>query len=127
MAERLAKLGLKPPTKSGETTQQRLEREAREREDRVRQSEAENARREQERQQRLDDEQTPIPTSSKAGGKKPPPPPSRKSRADSATQRADAKRQAVEEALNTDAEQEGKEHAIRDQQQAQEAETRRIE
>ena len=127
MAERLAKLGLKPPAKTSETTQQRLDRETREREDRVRQSEAEDANREQERQQRLADEQTPVPTSSKVGSKKPPPPPSRKSRADSATQRADAKRKADEEALRARAEQEGKEQAIRDQQQAQEAETKRIE
>ena len=127
MAERLAKLGLKPPAKTSETTQQRLDRETREREDRVRQSEAEDAKREQERQQRLADEQTPIPTSSKVGSKKPPPPPSRKSRADSTTQRGDARRQAGEEALRANAEQEGKEQAIRDQQEAQEAETRRIE
>ena len=127
MAERLAKLGLKPPGKTGETTQQRLERETREREDRVRQSEAEDAKREQERQQRLVDEQAPTQVSAKGANKKPPPPPSRKSRADSATQRSDAKRQADEEALRARAEQEGKEQAIRDQQQEQEAETQRIE
>lgn len=127
MAERLAKLGLKPPTKTGETTQQRIERETREREERVRQSEAEDAKREQERQQRLADEQTTPPVSSKSSSKKPPPPPTRKSRADSAALRADAKRQADENALRAKAEQEGKEQAIRNQQQAQEAETKRME
>ena len=127
MAERLAKLGLKPPTKTGETTQQRLERENREREDRVRRSEAEDAKREQERQQRLADEQPAPAVGSKSASKKPPPPPTRKSRADSAAQQAEAKRQADEEALRAKAEQEGKEQAIRNQQQAQEAETRRME
>ena len=127
MAERLAKLGLKPPSKAGETTQQRLERESREREDRVRQSEAEDAKREQERQQRLADEQTAPPAPTKSTSKKPPPPPTRKSRADSAAQQAEAKRQAEEEALRLKAEHEGKERAIREQQQAQEAETKRIE
>ncbi len=126
MAERLAALGLKPPSKTGESTQQRQEREAREREDRVRQAEAEDVKRDEERQRRLADEQ-PSPPSSKATSKKPPPPPSRKSRADSATQRADAQRKVDEEALNARAEQEGKEQAIRNQQHAQEAETRKME
>ena len=127
MAERLAKLGLKPPTKMIETTQQRVEREAREREERVKQSEAEDAKRERERQQRLADEQAAPPVSSKSTSKKPPPPPTRKSRADSAALRAEAKRQAEDEALRAKAEQEGKEKAIREQQQAQEAEAKRIE
>lgn len=126
MAERLAALGLKPPSKTGESTQQRQEREAREREDRVRQAEAEDAKRDEERQRRLADEQ-PSPPTSKAAAKKPPPPPSRKSRADSATQRADAQRKVDEEALKARAEQEGKEQAIRNQQQAQEAETKAME
>lgn len=126
MAERLAALGLKPPSKTGESTRQRQEREAREREDRVRQAEAEDAKRDEERQRRLADEQ-PSPPTSKANAKKPPPPPSRKSRADSATQRADAQRKVDEDALKTHAEQEGKEQAIRNQQQAQEAETKELE
>ena len=69
MAERLAKLGLKPPTKTGESSQQRVEREAREREERVKQSEAEDAKREQERQQRLADEQAAPPVGSKSTSK----------------------------------------------------------
>ena len=126
MAERLAALGLKPPTKSGESAQQRQEREAKERQDRVRQAEAEDARREDERQRRLADEQPTAPDVSKSA-KKPPPPPVRKSRADSTAQRAEAKRKAEEEALRVEAEQRGKEEAIQKQQQIQESETRGLE
>ena len=122
MAERLAALGLKPPTKSGESTQQRQEREAKERQDRVRQAEAEDAKREEERQRRIADEQPVAPEINKSA-KKPPPPPVRKNRADSAAQRAEAKRKEEE----ARAEQEGKEKAIMDQQRAQESETRAME
>lgn len=126
MAERLAALGLKPPMKSGESTQQRQEREARERQDRVRQAEAEDAKREEERQRRLADEQPSAPEVSKSA-KKPPPPPVRKSRADSAAQRVETKRKDDEEALRAQAEQEGKEQAIKDQQRIQESQTRGME
>lgn len=126
MAERLAALGLKPPTKSGESTQQRQERETKERRERVRQAEAEDAKREAERQQRLADEQPSAPDVSKSA-KRPPPPPVRKNRADSATQRAEAKRKNDEDALRAQAEQEGKEQAIRDQQRVQESQTKDIE
>ncbi len=126
MAERLAALGLKPPTKSGESTQQRQEREARERQDRVRQAEAEDAKREEERQRRLANEQPTVPDVSKSS-KKPPPPPVRKSRADSAAQRAEAKRKDEEDALKTEAEQRGKEQAIHKQQRILESQTRRME
>ena len=125
MAERLAALGLKPPNKAGESTQQRQEREAREREDRLHQAEAEDAKRDQERQRRLADER-PSPPSAKSTPKKPPPPPSRKTRADSGAQR-EAQRKADDDKLEARAEQEGKERAIRDQQQAQAAETKEIE
>ncbi|KAL8686256.1 MAG: hypothetical protein Q9218_007235 [Villophora microphyllina] len=127
MAERLAALGLKPPSKSGESAQQRSDREARERQDRVRAAEAEDARREQERQQRLAEEQPTPPSASQSTPKKPPPPPVRKGRADSGAQRAEAKKRSDEEAMRARAEQEGKEQAIRDQQQAQEAATRDME
>ncbi|KAI4196020.1 MAG: hypothetical protein LQ346_003317 [Caloplaca aetnensis] len=127
MAERLAALGLKPPTKSGETTQQRQEREARERHDRVRQAEAEDAKREEERQQRLAEEQPTPPADPRSTAKKPPPPPVRKGRADSGAQRAEAKRKADEDSMRAQAEQEGKEQAIRDQQHAQEAQTHAME
>ena len=127
MAERLAALGLKPPTKSGESNQQRQERETQEREDRLRQAEAEDAKRDQERQQRLADEQpTPLNTKTTVA-KKPPPPPSRKSRADSGSQKTDHQRKPSDRSLEASAEQAGKEQAIRTQQQAQVAETREIE
>ena len=126
MAERLAALGLKPPTKSGESAQQRQDREAKERQDRVRQAEAEDARREEERQRRLAEEQPSAPEVGKPA-KKPPPPPTRKNRADSAAQRAEAKRKDEEEALKAEAEQEGKEQAIKDQQRIQETQTRNME
>ncbi|KAL8810482.1 MAG: hypothetical protein Q9200_002535 [Gallowayella weberi] len=127
MAERLAALGLKPPTKSGESTQQRQEREARERQDRVRQAEAEDAKREQERQQRLAEEQPTPPVDAKSTTKKPPPPPVRKGRADSGAQKAETKQRSEEEAMRARAEQEGKEQAIRNQQEAQEAATQQME
>ncbi len=126
MAERLAALGLKPPSKSGESTQQKQERETRERQDRVRQAEAEDAKREQERQQRLAEEQPTPPVDTKSTPKKPPPPPTRKGRADSGTQRAEAKQRSEEEAMRARAEQEGKEQAIREQQHAQEAATQQM-
>ena len=126
MAERLAALGLKPPTKSGESAQQRQEREAKERQDRLRQAEAEDARREEERQRRLADEQ-PSALGINKSAKKPPPPPTRKNRADSAAQRAEAKRNDEAEVLRAEAEQQGKEQAIKDQQRIQETQTRNME
>lgn len=126
MAERLAALGLKPATKSGESVQQRQEREAKERQDRVRQAEAEDVKREEERQRRLADEQPSAPEFGKPG-KTPPPPPTRKNRADSAAQRAEAKRKDDEDALKARTEQEGKEQAIKDQQRLQESQTRSME
>lgn len=125
MAERLAALGLKPPVKSGESTQQRQEREAKERENRLRQAEEEDAKRENERQRRLADEQPSAPHVGKASKKPPPTPPVRKSRADSAAQRAELQKKE-EEAAKSRAEQEGIEKAIKDQQQAQASETRAI-
>lgn len=126
MAERLAALGLKPPTKSGESAQQRQDREAKERQDRVHQAEAEDAKREEERQRRLADEQASAPEISKSS-KKPPPPPTRNRRADSAAQREEAKRQPNDDALRAEAEQRGKEQAIKNQQRVQQSETRGME
>ena len=126
MAERLAALGLKPSVKPGETAQQRQEREAKEREDRVRLAEEEDAKRENERQRRLADEQPAAPEVSKPSKKPPPAPPVRKSRADSAAHRGEMKRKE-EDATNIKAEQEGMEKAIKDQQQAQASETKVIE
>ncbi|KAF2141786.1 uncharacterized protein K452DRAFT_308847 [Aplosporella prunicola CBS 121167] len=118
MAERLAALGLRAPVKTGETPQQRAEREKKEREDRLRQAEEEDARREEERQRRLQQEQGVPPPAPPKAGKKPPPPPVRKSKAESA-------QNAEMEAKK--AEQEAAERALREQQEAQEAETREME
>ena len=126
MAERLSALGLKPPTKSGESNIQRQEREAKERQERVDRAEVEDAKREEERQRRLADETPSAPDVGKTA-KKPPPPPSRKNRADSAAQRAEVKQKDAEAALRAQAEQEGKEQAIKDQQRIQESQTRSIE
>lgn len=81
MAERLAALGIKAPSKPGESTQQRLEREKKERADKLRQAEEEDAKRENERQARIAEEQgkpaaPPVVVAKEA--KKPPPPPARK-------------------------------------------------
>ena len=126
MSERLAALGLKPPVKSGESSQQRQEREAKERQDRVRLAEEEDAKRENERQRRLADERPSVPEVNKPSKKPPPTPPVRKSRADSATHRGDSKRKD-EDSTKIKAEQEGMEKAIKDQQQVQASETRAIE
>lgn len=101
MAERLAALGLKPPTILGESSQQRHEREVRERQERrerALQAEADDDKREQERQLRLAAERPTPPPGGSTIAKKPPPPPSRKGRSDSSGQRAEAKRKADEAA-----------------------------
>ena len=116
MAERLAALGLKPPSKPGESAQQRQERETRERQDRVRQAEEEDAKREQERQRRLADEQVSPPRDVGKASKKPPPPPVRRNRGDS-----EAKCKAEEETLNARAVQQEREQSMREQQKAEEA------
>ena len=122
MAERLAALGLKPSIKSGESTQQRQEREARERQDRVRLAEAEDSRREQERQRRIADEQPSVPNVSRPS-KKPPPPPVRKNRADSAAQRTEAKGKAEEDLIKDKAVQRSEEEALLNKQRIQESKT----
>ncbi|KAG8525388.1 uncharacterized protein KY384_009032 [Bacidia gigantensis] len=126
MAERLAALGLKAPVKSSESTLQRQERETKERQERLRQAEVEDTRRESERQRRLEDEQPIVPDMSKPMKKPPPAPPVRKNRADSAAQRAEAKRRE-EDLQKEQAEKEGMEKAIKDQQQAQASQTRAME
>ncbi|TAQ83488.1 hypothetical protein B7494_g8188 [Chlorociboria aeruginascens] len=89
MAERLAALGIKAPSKAGETTQQRLEREKNERAAKLKQAEEEDAKREAERQARISEEQgIPPPTPEvKGSAKKPPPPPSRKAARSDASER----------------------------------------
>jgi len=122
MAERLAALGLRAPAKSGETAQQRQEREKKEREEKLRQAEEEDARREEERQRRLAEESIAPPSASKSSAKRPPPPPSRKNKSE--VVQHDIK-QAEAEAKR--AEHEIAEKALRDQQDAQEAERKRME
>ncbi|KAI1773667.1 hypothetical protein F4818DRAFT_452727 [Hypoxylon cercidicola] len=94
MAERLAALGIKAPSKPGETATQRMERERAERAAKLRQAEEEDARREAERQARIAEEQGVPPPAPvvKAETKKPPPPPSRKG-----AKNEDAARRAEEE------------------------------
>jgi hypothetical protein len=114
MAERLAALGIKAPTKPGETSQQRLDREKAERAAKLRQAEEEDAKREAERQARINEEQsisapppaartiveqetTPIPTAPQSA-KKPPPPPSRKAaKSDASDRRAQEEQRVLEE------------------------------
>ncbi|KAK0645950.1 hypothetical protein B0T16DRAFT_428914 [Cercophora newfieldiana] len=113
MAERLAALGIKAPTKPGETAAQRAERERAERAAKLRQAEEEDARREAERQARLHEEQggPPPVASPKADSKRPPPPPSRKG------PKVDDKR-AEEEAAAKKAEEERLEREQEEQQRA---------
>ncbi|KAK4123186.1 hypothetical protein N657DRAFT_664252 [Parathielavia appendiculata] len=118
MAERLAALGIKPPTKPGETAAQRLERERAERAAKLRQAEEEDARREAERQARLAEEQGVLPPAAsqapKVEAKKPPPPPSRKA-AKPDDRRAEeelAAKKAQEERLERESE--GEERATRE-------------
>ncbi|OHE96112.1 hypothetical protein CORC01_08649 [Colletotrichum orchidophilum] len=101
MAERLAALGIKAPTKPGETAAQRMERERAERAAKLRQAEAEDERRETERQARLAEETgAPAPAA-----KKPPPPPSRKAAKSDAAER-EATRKAEEDQAARQAEEE---------------------
>ena len=119
MQERLAALGIKSSPKLGETAEQRTERQKRDAEERLRKAEEEDARREQERQRRAVDEGVAPPVTSKA---KPPPPPSRKNKADIAQHDV---QQAEAESKRAD--QEIAERALRDQQEAQEAERKKLE
>jgi len=103
MAERLAALGIKAPSKPGETAAQRMERERAERAAKLRQAEEEDARRETERQARIAEEQGVPPPVVKPETKKPPPPPARKAvKNDDAAkkiEKEEAARKAEEERL----------------------------
>lgn len=102
MAERLAALGIKAPSKPGETAAQRMERERAERAAKLKQAEEEDARRDAERQARLDQEMG-VPTPKSDGKKAPPAPPSRKA---APKQDDGAARRAEEHAANKKAEEE---------------------
>ncbi|TVY43302.1 Actin cytoskeleton-regulatory complex protein [Lachnellula occidentalis] len=105
MAERLAALGIKAPSKPGESTQQRLDREKNERAAKLRQAEEEDARREAERQARISEEQgipppapAPAAPEPKGAAKKPPPPPSRKAaKSDASERKAEEGQRVLEE------------------------------
>ncbi|GAP89203.1 putative actin cytoskeleton-regulatory complex protein PAN1 [Rosellinia necatrix] len=92
MAERLSALGIKAPSKPGETATQRMERERAERATKLRQAEEEDARREAERQARIAEEQGVPPPVAQPETKKPPPPPARK-----VAKNEDASKKAQEE------------------------------
>ena len=103
MAERLAALGIKAPSKPGETAAQRIERERAERAAKLRQAEEEDARREAERQARIAEEQgVPPPVAkpeAKPEPKKPPPPPARKgAKSDDVGKKAEAEEVARKKA-----------------------------
>ena len=121
MAERLAALGLKPPTQMAESNNQTLEREERDREQRLRQAQAEDAQRDRERSRRLQNEQTTTSTERILNNKKPPPPPSRKHKAGTIDERPDAQYAADPELLPLKIEQESKERIIEEQRNVQEA------
>lgn len=115
MAERLAALGIKAPSKPGETAAQRAERERAERAAKLRAAEEEDARREAERQARLAEEQgIPPPASEteapKAGAKKPPPPPTRKGGRNEASEREATKKAEEEQARAAEEERVAKQH-----------------
>lgn len=104
MAERLAALGIKAPSKSGETAAQRAEREKADRAAKLKQAEEEDARRDSERQARLAEEQgVPAPVESP----KPAPPPPRKGGKAESTHDAtnDAANKAAEDKLTQEHEQ----------------------
>jgi actin cytoskeleton-regulatory complex protein PAN1 len=102
MAERLAALGIKAPSKPGETAAQRMERERTERAAKMRQAEEEDERREAERQARIAEEQglpPPASTEAKIDSKKPPPPPGRRGGKGDAPEKETAVKKAEEERI----------------------------
>jgi len=126
MAERLAALGIKAPAKSGESAAQRAERERKQRDDKLRQAEEEDAKREQERQTRLRGESVGPPSSagpaSPSAKPKPPPPAPRKARSESVTNeqsQADAEKKRAEVQI--------KEQALKEQQEGMAGERKEME
>ena len=123
MAERLAALGLKAPGKSGESAAQRAERERKERDDKLRLAEEEDAKRETERQARLQGESVAPPSPASGVGKpKPPPPAPRSRRSESVTSeqsQADAEKKRAENQI--------REQALKEQQEGMAKETREME
>ncbi|KAG4440084.1 actin organization and endocytosis protein [Cadophora sp. M221] len=98
MAERLAALGIKAPSKPGETSAQRMEREKGERAAKLRKAEEEDAKREAERQARINEEQGIPPPAPAPVAKKPPPPPSRKAaKSDASERKAEDEQRVLDE------------------------------
>lgn len=126
MAERLAALGLKAPSKTNDGTQRKQHREGADRQQRMREAEEEDTNREEERQRRLAEEQPTAPPATRPVKKPPPAPPVRKARADSAGKR-NSLNKAEDSAQVARAEQEGMEKAIKEQQEVQASETKAIE
>ncbi|KAG5937721.1 actin organization and endocytosis protein [Claviceps sorghi] len=133
MAERLAALGIKAPTKSGETASQRAEREKAERASRLKQAEEEDARREAERKARLADEQgaPPAAAAATASGsaasntgttRAPPPPPTRKGAKADISEHEAAKRTEEEHAAKA-----AEEARLARESEEQQQETRQME
>lgn len=120
MAERLAALGIRSSSKPGETAAQRAERERGERAAKIKQAEAEDARREQERQARIAEEQG-VPPPPAESAKKPPPPPARKGPKSDAADGDATRRAEDEQAANKAAEEErlAREHEQQHQQAEQ--------
>ncbi|KAI9166868.1 Actin cytoskeleton-regulatory complex protein PAN1 [Paramyrothecium foliicola] len=124
MAERLAALGIKAPSKPGETAAQKAERERAERAAKLRQAEEEDARRDSERKARLAEEQgaPPAPEPSQTDAKKPPPPPTRKGGRHEQTDRESARRAEEEQAAKL-----AEEQRLAKEQEQQQRETHQIE
>lgn len=125
MAERLAALGIKAPSKPGETAAQRAERERAERAAKIRQAEEEDARREAERKARLAEEQgvpPPAPEVAQTDAKKPPPPPSRGRGHNEAADREAAQQAEAEAAAKT-----AEEERLSKEREQQQRETQQME
>lgn len=116
MAERLAALDIKQPSKQ-ETPQQRQDREARESSERLKREEEDDARREQARQQRLADESIAPPPQANS---KPVPPAPRKNRPSLSQQPSQQGGQQTSQSQE-------REQALMEQQQSQLAEAQALE
>ena len=126
MAERLTALGLKPPTQVAESNHQTLEREERDREQRLRHAEAEDAKRDRERSRRLQNEQNATSTERLLNNKRPPPPPSRKHKPGTIIEGPDAQHAADPDILPLNIEQENRERMVEEQRKAQEEEVEEL-
>ncbi|XWW97620.1 hypothetical protein V2A60_005605 [Cordyceps javanica] len=133
MAERLAALGIKAPSKPGESAAQRAEREKTERAAKLKQAEEEDARRETERRARLADEQG-APPPPPAETPKPAPPPPRKAPKSDVAETQAAEQKLAEEHHQQQQEASKMENAVKEEedeyaheQQATEARLRALE